>query len=87
MTRRLINVYDDSILEEGYNSALFGPTRLDQRGLLANTWVIVTSDHGEHFGEHHLFGHANSLYRQVLHVPLLIVQRPGDHLTPNPCSP
>src|SRR5262249_55471082 len=27
---------------------------LEQRGLLANTLVIVTSDHGEHFGEHHL---------------------------------
>ncbi|MCA9738852.1 MAG: sulfatase [Gemmatimonadota bacterium] len=45
---------------------------LEERGLLENTVVIVTSDHGELFGEHGLHGHASSLYRNVLHVPLLI---------------
>jgi arylsulfatase A-like enzyme len=34
--------------------------------------VIVTSDHGELFGEHGLFIHGNCLYRRVLQVPLLI---------------
>ncbi len=46
---------------------------LERRGDLGNTLVIITSDHGEHFGEHRLFGHGNSLYRQLLHVPLLIL--------------
>ena len=43
---------------------------LEQRGLLSNTLVIVTSDHGEEFGEHGLFFHGNSLYLPALHVPL-----------------
>lgn len=42
------------------------------RGALDNTIVIVTSDHGELFDEHGLSGHAHSLYRNVLHVPLLL---------------
>ncbi|MFV2069132.1 MAG: sulfatase, partial [Pirellulales bacterium] len=46
---------------------------LEQRGLRDNTLVIVTADHGEHFGEHGLFSHGNSLYQELLHVPLLFV--------------
>ncbi|MEJ2185839.1 MAG: sulfatase [Gemmatimonadota bacterium] len=46
--------------------------QLDRRGVLKNTIVIVTSDHGEQLGEHRLFDHNNSLYRVVLHVPLII---------------
>lgn len=55
---------------------------LKRRGLLDNTVVIVTSDHGEHFGEHGLILHGNSLYRQLLEVPLLILdpRRPGSHI-------
>ena len=34
--------------------------------------MIVTSDHGEQFGEHGLIEHGNSLYWPVLHVPLVI---------------
>jgi len=45
---------------------------LDQRGLLANTLVIVTSDHGEEFGEHGMYGHGHTLYLPGLAVPLVI---------------
>ena len=45
---------------------------LDRRGQLASTVVIVTSDHGEEFGEHHRFGHGESLYQTALHVPLIV---------------
>jgi arylsulfatase A-like enzyme len=45
---------------------------LRDTGVLRNTIVILTSDHGEQFGEHRLTQHANSLYRQALHVPLVI---------------
>jgi arylsulfatase A-like enzyme len=45
---------------------------LERRGVLDNTIVVITSDHGEQFGEHGLTLHSNSLYRQLLHVPLLI---------------
>jgi arylsulfatase A-like enzyme len=45
---------------------------LERRGALANTVIIVTSDHGEEFGEHGLRGHANSLYLPLLEVPLVL---------------
>lgn len=38
----------------------------------SNTIVIVTSDHGEAFGEHGTYDHGYNLYREVLHVPLII---------------
>jgi hypothetical protein len=36
---------------------------LAERGILEDTLVIVTADHGEHFGERQIFGHGCSLYR------------------------
>ena len=41
-------------------------------GFGENTVLIITSDHGEEFGEHGIFDHGNSLYRPSVHVPLLI---------------
>jgi arylsulfatase A-like enzyme len=46
--------------------------QMNDRGLLENTIVILTSDHGEAFAEQGLLGHANSLYRPTLQVPLVI---------------
>ena len=45
---------------------------LDSHGLLDDSIVIVTSDHGQMFGEHDKWVHRNSLYEEVLRVPLLI---------------
>ena len=47
-------------------------TLLDQKGVLDDTWVIVTSDHGENLGECGLLGHAFSLDHRLLHVPLVV---------------
>jgi arylsulfatase A-like enzyme len=41
-------------------------------GLLDDTVVILTSDHGEAFGEHGLYLHDASVYQTHLHVPLWI---------------
>ena len=41
--------------------------------MLRDTLVIITSDHGEQFGEHGVFNHGFSLYAQEVHVPLLII--------------
>jgi arylsulfatase A-like enzyme len=51
---------------------------LEESGRLANTVVIVTSDHGEDFGEHgtDIFGHARSVYATSLLVPLVVVYPP-----------
>ncbi len=46
---------------------------LDRQGVLRDTLVVITADHGEHLGEHDLFGHGTSLYRAELHVPLVIL--------------
>ena len=37
-----------------------------------NTMIVVTSDHGEAFGERKRVGHANSPYQNLLHVVLLV---------------
>lgn len=45
---------------------------LDKRGLLDNTIIILTSDHGEAFGEHELYEHGHTLYQELINVPLII---------------
>ena len=45
---------------------------LGERGLLEDTVVILTSDHGEEFGEHGGFWHGNRLYDEALRVPLIV---------------
>lgn len=49
--------------------SLFG--RLEATGFLEDAIVVVTSDHGEAFGEHGLLEHG-LLYAENLHVPLLL---------------
>lgn len=44
---------------------------LASRNLLANTLIVITSDHGESFGEHGLLHHGGSLYLEQTRVPLL----------------
>jgi arylsulfatase A-like enzyme len=44
---------------------------LKRRGLYDQTWIIVTADHGELFGEHGVNGHGSVPYQEVLHVPLV----------------
>ncbi len=46
---------------------------LQGQGLLGNTDVIITSDHGEEFGEHNFFGHAHNTNLDAIGVPLVIL--------------
>jgi arylsulfatase A-like enzyme len=66
------DAYDDCLL---YLDDQIGRllSELDRRGKLEDTLVVVTSDHGEGFGEHGLAGHGVSLYRSELHIPLMLV--------------
>lgn len=50
---------------------------LEAQGLMDNTLVVLTSDHGEGLGDHDLVGHVSQLYDSLLHVPL-IVSWPGE---------
>lgn len=45
---------------------------LRRRGILDRTLVVVTSDHGELFGEHNTHAHGNSTFWRTVHVPLLV---------------
>jgi len=45
---------------------------LDERGALEDTIVLVTSDHGENFGEGGLLAHCFSLDDRLIHVPLVV---------------
>jgi len=45
---------------------------LESLGVLKNTIVIVTSDHGEALGDHGLSFHGAALYSDLVHVPLVI---------------
>jgi hypothetical protein len=42
----------------------------------ANTWIVVTSDHGELFGEDGYFGHGPIMHEKVLEVPFVEGLRP-----------
>jgi arylsulfatase A-like enzyme len=67
--------YDEYLL---YVDREFGRfyDHLEQNGLLENTWVVLTSDHGEMF-ERGIEGHRTPvLYESVVRVPLLIFE-PG----------
>jgi arylsulfatase A-like enzyme len=70
--RRLGDLYDECLYGLDAELARF-LSELRAGNRLANTWVVITSDHGEHFGEHDLFGHGASLYNEQTHVPLVII--------------
>lgn len=50
------------------------------KNVLNKTIFILTADHGESFGEHLSYGHANSLYQELVHIPLMMH---GPGLSPN----
>ena len=48
---------------------------LDGEGILENTAIVITADHGEGLGIHGVWGHG-LLYEDTIHIPL-ILWRPG----------
>ena len=66
-----IDAYDDGVkYVDDYIGRLMDDLR--RRGLTNNTLVVITSDHGESLGQHHLRTHGKALYRELIRVPLLI---------------
>lgn len=55
---------------------------LEHSGLLDQTMVIITADHGENIGDHQMMGHAYCLYDTLVHVPL-IIHYPKGTVTPS----
>jgi arylsulfatase A-like enzyme len=69
--------YDDCVadLDEQLGRLI---DELERRGTLERTWIIITADHGESFGEPPgVFWHGTSLYETQVHVPLVIIPPAG----------
>jgi arylsulfatase A-like enzyme len=79
--------YDDCIafLDEQLGRLL---EMLKHQGLLENTDVIITSDHGEGFGEHRFFGHSYTANIEEIGVPLVILSpaSPAGRVVDSPVS-
>jgi arylsulfatase A-like enzyme len=68
---RIISLYDGEIAftDREIGRLLKG---LEERGLRGQTLVVFLSDHGEEFYEHGGFGHGQSLYDELIKVPLVL---------------
>lgn len=63
--------YDDEIRFVDENLAAVMDA-FERQGMLGDTLVVVTADHGEAFMEHGLLRHGYQLYDEAIHVPLLL---------------
>jgi arylsulfatase A-like enzyme len=70
--RAVVDGYDDCVrwMDEELDELL---RELESRGRMADTLIVIVSDHGEELHEHGTIGHGHSLRPQVLRVPLLFV--------------
>jgi arylsulfatase len=68
--RLLGDLYDGEIR---YNDAQIGQflDALDTRGLLRDTVVIITSDHGDGLGDNGQYGHPRQLFDELVRVPMV----------------
>jgi len=82
----LVNLYDSEIY---YWDLQFKRLldHLEKLSILNKTIIVVTADHGEEFFDHKGLGHGLTLYDEVIHVPLIIIdprmrkgQRVSDYL-------
>nr|WP_261372694.1 sulfatase-like hydrolase/transferase [Haloferax volcanii] len=73
----LIDLYDAEIR---YNDKRIGEflDALRERGLLENSLVVFTADHGDAFGEHGYYEHPRYLHDEITHVPLIVRQPNGE---------
>ncbi|MGB3904937.1 MAG: sulfatase [Anaerolineae bacterium] len=69
--RHVLAKYDGEILHADF---MIGQLleQLEELQLLAETVLIITSDHGDEFLEHECFDHTRTLYDELIHVPLLV---------------
>jgi len=68
---RIIDVYDDrlSYVDESLKELFHF---LDNEGLIGDTLIVLTSDHGQGFLDHGFFGHIARFYDEHLHIPLIL---------------
>ena len=68
---RIRSLYEGEVryVDESLGVLLDG---LRDLGIYESSLIVLTSDHGEEFWEHGGFEHGHSLYRELLHVPLIV---------------
>ena len=72
----IVALYDGQARQlDDYIGQLTG--KMKEWGILDNTVIIITSDHGEELFEHGFIGHASTslnakLYDEIIHIPLII---------------
>lgn len=71
LKQAVIDQYDTAIANADQQIGLFFE-RMRAAGRFDSSVIVVTSDHGEGFGEHGLVGHSKDVYETEIHVPLMI---------------
>jgi len=74
------NLHEQKYLNELYKKEVasvderigFIINAIKYKGMLDNTFIVFTSDHGEAFGEHGEWYHGQNFYDELVHVPLII---------------
>lgn len=73
--RRVIAIYDSTI---SYNDHHLGRVvaALKKKGVLDQTMIVITADHGEEFWDYGRIGHGHTLRNPLVNVPLIISYPP-----------
>ncbi len=74
---QLINLYDAEIFYTDREIGRF-LSELEKMGLYDNSLIVITADHGEAFYEHGHWEHSESLYDEIIRVPLIVKWPKGD---------
>ena len=69
----VINYYDNGVFKADRVISEILKT-LEAKKYLKDSLVVITADHGESLGEHGFYGHANSVHREVLRIPLIFIR-------------
>lgn len=70
-TKNLKVLYDEEILQADHKIGLF-LKKLKERNIYKDSLIIITSDHGQSFGEHGNWGHHHLPFEEEIHIPLVI---------------
>jgi arylsulfatase A-like enzyme len=71
----LAALYHGEISYHDHQMGLFF-AEIEKLGLLPDTAVVITNDHGEELGEHGRWGHGHSLYEELIRAPLVVKYDP-----------
>lgn len=71
LVRQVSDQYDTAVanLDEEIGKLL---AFLEARGMYDDTIIVLTGDHGEYLGEHHLVEHSKDVYEEAMRSPLFI---------------